>query len=179
MPRLEAPHWLLLAATTLGILGVVTCQLINTWRENKRTLQDAQREHDTHWLDQRVDAYSDFFAAVQDWRETACKVTLTNVRHPSSPAATVLRERCETARLKARAALARVDLFGSESVLKQAEDVYGILHSWSVDALDGLLPSASTTGPCRDLFAVDEVVDSLRNAIRAELGVADRETAVA
>ncbi len=160
-----------LAVTALGFLGVVASQLIQTWRENQRAQLDVRRQHHAHWLDQRVDAYSAFFAAAQDWRAEADKITLSNVRQPTSTSSAILRERCESARTKARTELARIELFGSKPVIEHAHHVYGFLHTWSVDALNGLLPSASTSGPCRDLVAGDEVIEGLRQAIRTDLGL--------
>lgn len=175
MPSFDVSQWLLAAVAVLGVLGVIGSQLINTWRESRRAKWEAQREQYSHWRDQRVAAYSNFFAAIQDWQESASRVTLTNVQQPSSPATVALRERCDTARKQARAELARIDLIGSEPVLKQADDVYSILHRWSVDPLDGMLPAANTSNGNRaaikGLRALDGAVDSLRLAIRAELGI--------
>lgn len=171
----EVSQWLPLTVAALGIIAVVAGQLINTWREHRHVHLQAQRDHQTHWRDQRTEVYSSFFAAVQDWQEAASKVTLNDISDPTSSAASALRERCEASRRRARIALARIDLIGSETVFKQAEDVYRILRGWSVDALDGVLPNRSRTSSNQGLFAVDNAVDELREAIRADLTPAAAE----
>lgn len=171
----EVSPWLPLAVAALGILGVITGQIIHSWRENRRVREQIRHDMLKHWRDQRIEVYSNFFAAVQDWCEVASKVTLNNIADPTSTAALALWDRCETNRKRARTALARIDLIGSETVFKHAEDVYMILRGWSVDALDGVLPNRTSTGSNQGLFAVDDAVDTLRRTIRADLAVADAD----
>ncbi|MEW2507455.1 hypothetical protein ACQPXB_39865 [Amycolatopsis sp. CA-161197] len=70
--------WVPIVVAVLGILGVVSGQLINVWREERRWAREAVREDqrwarerrrdiDAHWREKRFDVHIAVLAAFRDW----------------------------------------------------------------------------------------------------------------
>ena len=65
----QVPLWVTILIALVGLLGVLSAQLIAAWREDRRWRRDRQREVDNRDFEGRRDAYNQMMSALEafDW----------------------------------------------------------------------------------------------------------------
>ncbi|WP_414936619.1 hypothetical protein [Amycolatopsis sp. cmx-11-51] len=58
--------WVPIVVAALGIAGIVAGQLVNSWREERRTSKEARQEERKHWRDKRLEQYLEITKATSE-----------------------------------------------------------------------------------------------------------------
>lgn len=131
MPSGQVSVWVPIVVAVLGILGVVTGQLINLWREERRWERERSREDlrwererrrdlDTQWRERRFDVHVEVLAAFRDWEGSLARaVAVRAAGHEPSGLDSL------TAQVgRVQEALATLAVFGPDQLSAAADDIY-------------------------------------------------------
>ncbi|WP_326565613.1 hypothetical protein VSH64_27515 [Amycolatopsis rhabdoformis] len=123
--------WVPIVVAVLGILGVVSGQLINVWREERRWVREAARDDrrwarerrrdiDAHWRDKRFDVHVSVLAAFRDWeRALAEPVAAREAGHEPADL-----EELVALAARVQEVLSGLMVFGPRSLATSADEVY-------------------------------------------------------
>ncbi|MFI5609081.1 hypothetical protein [Amycolatopsis sp. NPDC051903] len=168
--------WVPIVVAVLGILGVVSGQLINVWREDRRFAREAerddrrwarerQRDIDAHWREKRFDVHVSVLAAFRDWdRALAKPVAAREAGHePDGPTADEL----VALEDQAQQVLSGLMVFGPAALATAADNVYVDFRRCH----DYALGRRELNAPVKEQRYLVILLDGLRRQVREALQI--------
>jgi hypothetical protein len=169
--------WVPIVVAVLGILGVVTGQLINFRREDRRWERERQREDvrwererqrdvDAQWRERRFDVHVELLAAFREWEAALARAVADRAagNDPAEPDTLTAHAN------RVNEAVTTLTIFGPDKVAATADDVYlefRRLHDYALGHRE--LDKPHKHQPYLPILLMglrDEIRDTLRITVR-------------
>jgi hypothetical protein len=156
--------WVPMVVGALGILGVVTGQFVNAWRDDRQWKRTAHHDEWRHWRQLKMDVYANFAAALHNWWSTVGEL----MHHEASAERQAAIDR---ARASIDELAPMLNLIGSEKVAGQCAYIAAAL-SRRFKLVGEAAEFLETGSGSIDLFddLGDKLAETMSN-MRVELGI--------